>query len=105
MDAALFPFGNSDDLLFKNTAERLRSKLKGSNAIDWLPSPNDLESLDASNVSVHKQGHYNKCISTGIRNQRDITRLYHREKDLVSNTIGDYLTWTYPKQRNNNITT
>ena len=39
LDAALFSFGISDDLLFKNTAKWLRSKLKGSNDIDWPPSP------------------------------------------------------------------
>ena len=54
LDAALFSFGISDDLLFKNTAKRLRSKLKGSNDIDWPPSPNDLESLDESNELLNK---------------------------------------------------
>ena len=34
LGTALSSFGISDDLLFKNTAERLRSKLKG-NDIDW----------------------------------------------------------------------
>ena len=54
LDAALFSFGISDDLLFKNTAKRLSSKLKGSNDIDWPLSPNNLESLDESNVLLNK---------------------------------------------------